>query len=74
MSSEVLSYYEWQPGDCFKCAGREVPTTPAGRITPQSGTAHTVRACQKCILEMEAQRQRAAERRGERYEPGQIGP
>ncbi|MEU2724103.1 hypothetical protein [Streptomyces smyrnaeus] len=73
MDDDVLSFYDWQPGDCFKCAHRNVPTTPVSRVTAQCGKTHIVRACQRCLREMEAQRKRAAERRGERYEPGQLG-
>jgi len=73
MGDDVLSYYDWQPGNCFKCARQKVPTTPVSRVTAQCGKRYTVRACQQCLLEMEAQRKRAAERKGEEYMPGRVG-
>ncbi|GHJ21592.1 hypothetical protein TPA0909_32060 [Streptomyces albus] len=56
MNEDVLDHYTWATGDCFKCAGREIPTARVGRITAQSGATHPVRACRDCLWQMEAQR------------------
>ncbi|WP_030407557.1 hypothetical protein [Streptomyces albus] len=73
MNEDVLDHYTWATGDCFKCAGRGIPTARVGRITAQSGDTHPVRACRDCLRQMEAQRKRDAERRAEQYEPGRLG-
>lgn len=70
---DVLARYWWAVGQCFKCARSEVDTTNVGEIVAQSGEAVPVRACRDCVLDLEAVRRRAAERKGLRYEPGHVG-
>ncbi|MDG9701643.1 hypothetical protein [Streptomyces sp. DH37] len=70
---KILDCYRWRPGTCFRCARTGVDTARIGRVRPQAGGEHEVRACRKCVLALEADRRSAAERRGEIYEPGQLG-
>jgi hypothetical protein len=70
---QILDTYEWEEGVCFRhpCKG-EVPTAHIKTIRPPAGGIQDVRACQGCVLEMEAQRAGAAERCGQTYVPGSL--
>lgn len=68
---EILSLYQWAPGACFRCAG-DGETTRLQILTPPAGGNYDVRACRDCLLDLEAMTQRAAERAGCTYSPGQL--
>lgn len=71
---EILSLYDWQPGVCFRHPGKgEVPTAHVKTIRPRAGGREDVRACEDCILELEAERRTIAGLEGGRYEPGHVG-
>lgn len=71
---QILDLYEWEPGTCFRHPHRgEVPTTHIETIRPPAGGIQDVRACQDCVLAMEAERAAAAERQGSDYAPGGVG-
>lgn len=70
--NDVLVLYPWQPGDCFRCARKRVDTTEVDEITPRSGEPVPLRACQRCVLALERERARNAERGGETYTPGRL--
>lgn len=69
----VLAAYGWAIGDCFKCAKDGALTTQIGKITAPNGDRYVVRACEACVVAMEEERRRWAERRGHGYQPGSIG-
>lgn len=69
---EILSLYEWSPGSCFRCAREGLDTTLLSVIRPPAGGRYEVRACRDCILDLEAGRERAAERAGVAYAPGGL--
>jgi hypothetical protein len=70
---EILPLYPWESGTCFRHpqAG-EVDTTCIAVLRPQHGDAREIRACRACVLAMECDRRRAAERAGLKYEPGRL--
>jgi hypothetical protein len=70
---EILGLYQWQTGTCFRCARAEVDTMRLQEITTRAGVCYDVRACRGCILVLEAERRRIAERQGRKYTPGQLG-
>lgn len=70
---EILSLYEWTNGTCFRCARTDLDTTRIRQIDTPIGVHYDVRACRDCILDLEAQRKRHAERTGHKYVPGQLG-
>ncbi|GAA0454441.1 hypothetical protein ACFQ2B_28040 [Streptomyces stramineus] len=70
---EIIALYVWAPGSCFRCARREVDSAKLGTIDTPIGDRYEIRACRSCILDLEKERQRQADRRGENYEPGQLG-
>lgn len=59
---DVLSRYSWACGDCFRCARRAVPTALVDELTVRSGERHGLRACRRCVLLIEQERSREAER------------
>ena len=69
---ETLSLYEWADGSCFRCAGAG-DTTRIHVLSPPAGGHYDVRACRDCVLDLEAAKQRAAERNGCDYRPGRLG-
>jgi hypothetical protein len=70
----LLSLYEWKAaGTCFRCAQREVYVTPIGHITTPSGDEYELAACGACLLDLELERQRYADRRRLDYRPGSLG-
>lgn len=70
---EILALYQWATGSCFRCARTDLPTTLLGEIDTPIGTHYEVRACKDCILDLEMEQLRLAERRGREYVPGQLG-
>lgn len=69
----LLALYEWKAGTCFRCAQRDVHVTPIGHIRTPSGDTYNLTACGVCVLELELERQRYADRRGLDYQPGSLG-
>lgn len=69
----VLALYEWRIGSCFRCADTDVYVTPIGDVTTPAGDAYNLAACGGCVLTLERERQRHAERRGLTYRPGSLG-
>lgn len=69
----ILALYEWQMGHCFRCAFRDVYTTPLDTIVTPSGDTYEIRACGECVLALERERYCYAERRGLEYRPGSLG-
>jgi len=62
---QILDLYDWEPGACFRHPGKgEVLTAHVETIRPSAGGIQDVRACQECVLTMEAERATAAGRRG----------
>lgn len=70
---EILSHYKWATGNCFRCANADTPTTLLAEITPPAGDRYEVRVCERCVLELEGERRRYAERTGREYKPGLLG-
>ncbi|MFF6847184.1 hypothetical protein [Streptomyces antimycoticus] len=70
---EILGLYEWAIGVCFRCATANTATTHLGEIDPPAGDHYDIRACEKCLVELEEERRRYAERTGREYTPGQLG-
>lgn len=70
---KILDCYAWGAGSCFRCAQAGVDTTRIGRVLPRSGESHEVRACRECVLVLEDETRRIAERRGDVYQPGCLG-
>lgn len=71
---EILAFYTWEGGTCFRHPGRgEVDTTHLGTVHPRGEADADIRGCKQCVLELEGERMRAARRAGVRYEPGQLG-
>lgn len=73
-SEQILHRYTWSQGVCFRHpAGGEVDTAEVKAIHPRHGGREAVRACRACVLDMEKERQDAADRAGIPYEPGRAG-
>lgn len=71
---EILALYEWAIGDCFRCARTGVLTTRFCELDTPIGDCYALRACESCILQLEEERRRYADRHGCEYEPGRLGP
>ncbi|MEU2674238.1 hypothetical protein ABZ622_36315 [Streptomyces sp. NPDC007164] len=69
----LLSLYQWKAGTCFRCAQGEVYVTPIGHINTPSGESYGLAACGACVLDLELERQRYADRKGFDYLPGTLG-
>lgn len=69
---EIAGLYPWALGSCFRCAHEGVDTTSLGLIDTPSGARYDVRACLRCLLGLERERRRHAERAGQRYQPGKL--
>lgn len=68
---QILDLYDWALGTCFRHPSKgEVLTAHVQTIHPAAGGIQDVRACEECVLAMEAQRERAAARCGRPYAPG----
>ncbi|MFV8127564.1 hypothetical protein [Streptomyces syringium] len=70
---EIIALYTWAVGSCFRCARRDVDTTLLDVIDTPIGDRYEIRGCQLCVLVLEEERRRYAERRGEGYAPGHLG-
>ncbi|GGS42137.1 hypothetical protein F2B00_03250 [Streptomyces parvus] len=71
---EILSLYTWTAGACFRHPADGVMETAVVReLHPRSGPAKTVRACERCVLSMETEREQMARELGYDYEPGHAG-
>lgn len=69
----ILALYDWEMGNCFRCACADVYTTRLDEIVTPSGDAYDLRACGECILALERERYCYAKRRGLEYRPGSLG-
>jgi hypothetical protein len=70
---QILDLYEWEPGVCFRHPVKgEVPTAHVETIRPAAGGLQDVRACRECVVAIEEARARAAHRKGQPYEPGNL--
>lgn len=73
-TAALLALYDWAPGRCFRHPELgEVETAHLKQLHPRRGPAQDVRACKACVLELETERRRAAERAGREYQPGRAG-
>jgi hypothetical protein len=71
---QILDLYQWEPGTCFRHPAKgEVPTAHVETIRPSAGGLQDVRACEECVLLMEAARSRAEGRQGD-CRAGQCAP
>lgn len=70
--NEILTLYKWTLGDCFRCAMTDLYVARIDSITTPAGDEYTLQACGSCVLIMEEERRRYAERRGDRYVPGGL--
>jgi hypothetical protein len=72
--TQILDLYEWSPGTCFRHPEKGVvDTTVVKALHPRDNGDHEVRACQDCIVAMEAMRRETAARSGSEYRPGHAG-
>lgn len=73
-SEEILAFYVWEPGVCFRhpTAG-EVHTTVVRTLHPRADGDYPVRACHDCVIAIEAAREEAARLAGIAYKPGRAG-
>lgn len=63
---QILDRYEWGPGVCFRHPAKgEVQTAHIETIRPPAGGIQDIRACEECVLAIEAERAEAAQRRAE---------
>lgn len=69
----ILAFYDWEVGSCFRCGIAGAYTTRLDEITTPSGATYVLRACGCCVLELEEERRRCAERRSTEYRPGLLG-
>lgn len=74
---EILALYKWEPtgAPCFRCAQGDLDeTTVVTEVHTPLGDHVEFRACAGCILALEAERRRFAEKVGVKYEPGTLRP
>lgn len=62
----VLGSYSWVWGSCFRCADERILTAFVDELPTPTGELHVLRACRRCILLIEQERAREAERRTRR--------
>lgn len=73
-SEQILHRYTWSQGVCFRHPANGKGQTAAVKIVhPRHGGREEVRACRECVLDMESERQEAANRAEIPYEPGHAG-
>lgn len=73
-SEEVLALYSWSAGTCFRHPEQgEQRTTHLATLHPRTGAQVDIRGCEACVVRLEAERRRVAERDGAPYQPGQLG-
>lgn len=70
---QILALYDWMVGDCFRCARTSLDVADIAEIETPAGKQYAVAACRSCILALEDERRRRAERLGAPYRPGCIG-
>ena len=68
----ILALYEWTIGGCFRCGQVDLFVTHVDEIVTPSGDRYELSSCGSCVLAMEEERRRYAERRGRAYEPGGL--
>lgn len=73
MESYIAGLYTWTSGDCFRCADIGILVTRLAQIDTPLGDRYQVQACRRCVLAMEDERRRYAERTGGEYMPGRLG-
>jgi hypothetical protein len=70
----LFALYEWTAGICFRHPEQgEIQTTHLVTLHPRTGEELDIRGCRDCVLLLEGQRERAANRSGDAYQPGQLG-
>ncbi|MFE1125928.1 hypothetical protein ACFW6R_04680 [Streptomyces albidoflavus] len=70
----ILDHYTWASGSCFRHPREGALVTAALKtLHPAGGDPVEVRACEDCVLELEAAREELAARLGKKYEPGRLG-
>jgi len=69
----ILALYDWQIGACFRCGQADLFVTRVDEIVTPRGEKYELSACGSCVLAMEEERRRFAERRGRAYDPGGLG-
>ncbi|MFI9244119.1 hypothetical protein ACIGXF_16375 [Streptomyces sp. NPDC053086] len=70
---QILDLYDWALGVCFRHPGKgRVATAHAVTVRPAAGGLQDVRACEDCVIAMEGERERAAQRAGRPYRPGRL--
>lgn len=74
MTEQILALYDWATGPrCFRCARSRVAVTRISAIDTPAGDEVDVHACRDCVLALEAERRRRAQREGRPYKAGRIG-
>ncbi|MGW0032144.1 hypothetical protein ACWDXD_20240 [Streptomyces sp. NPDC003314] len=69
----ILALYDWTTGACFRCGRTDLFVTRVDEIVTPGGELYELSSCGACVLVMEEERRRFAERRGRTYEPGSLG-
>lgn len=69
----ILALYEWKIGTCFRCSRAGAFVTRIDEIATPRGECYELSACGGCVLAMEDERRRHAERKGLPYEAGRLG-
>lgn len=70
---EILALYEWAIGDCFRCAQTGALTARFCELDTPIGDCYELRACEQCILQLEEEGRRDADKHGREYQPGRLG-
>jgi hypothetical protein len=69
----ILAHYSWAIGSCFRCGESQVFATRIDEIVTPRGDRYELCACGSCVLSLEEERRRFAERKGLSYQPGSLG-
>lgn len=69
----ILALYDWEVGACFRCGQTDLFVTRLDEIVTPRGEQYGLSTCGACVLDMEEERRRFAERRGRTYKPGGLG-
>ena len=69
----ILALYEWAIGTCFRCGEVDVFVTRIDEIVTPRGERYELSACGACVLNLEEERRRYAERKGIAYQAGGLG-
>ncbi|MCD9196098.1 hypothetical protein [Streptomyces albireticuli] len=70
---EITALYAWAPGSCFRCAAVGADTTKLDVIDTPIGDRYEIRACRRCVIDLEGERRWHAERCETDYAPGGLG-